>query len=296
MRQSIIILSFNSEATIGNTIAAARKVSDDIHVVDSFSTDSTPDIVRQHNAHFITHEFRNYSHQRNWSIDNLPLKYEWELHLDADEVLSEELISELNDLSAAGEVAGYFIPRLVQFMGRYMRHGGMFPIWHMRLFQRGLGRCEDREYDQHFIVSGATAKLRGALIDEIRMPLTEWTTRHNRWSDAEVRELRTLKGTTNHAKLVGNPVERKRYLRNVYSHQPLFFRAFLLFVYRYIIRLGFLDGKEGLVFYCLQTFWFRFLIDSKLYEQQLADNERPRLSAQRVLPTEASRAAAAKGN
>jgi glycosyltransferase involved in cell wall biosynthesis len=274
MPLSIVILTYNSEQTIENTLIAAGRVSDDIHVVDSFSTDNTLSLSGQHGAHFVHHEFVNYSRQRNWAIEHLPLKHEWELHVDADEILSEQLILELNALKAThcSDIQGYFIPRLVRFLGRPIRHGGMYPIWHMRLFRRGHGRCEDREYDQHFIVHGRTSKLRGAMIDDIKMPLREWVNRHNQWSDAEVRELlRRSRITQVRARLTGNPIEIKRYLRARYLALPPFSRALLFFLYRYLVRFGWLDGTPGLIFFVLQTFWFRFLIDSKLYEQALSD-------------------------
>jgi glycosyltransferase involved in cell wall biosynthesis len=257
-----------------DTIRAAALVSDDIHVVDSFSSDATCASARQLGAHLVQHEFRNYAAQRNWAIANLPLKYDWELHLDADEHLSDTLVAELNRLrpeQMPGDFVGYHVARLVRFLGRPIRHGGMFPIWHMRLFRRGAGRCERREYDQHFVVNGPTGKLRGWLIDDYRSPLTEWVQRHNKWSDAEVREL-TSDPTGRfliEPSLFGSPLERKRYLRRAYQRLPRFARAFLLFGYRYFLRLGFLDGKEGLVFFVLQTLWFRFLVDAKLLEREL---------------------------
>jgi len=220
---SVIVLTFNAEATIGATLASARKVSDDVHVVDSFSTDRTLDIAREAGAQVVQHEFANYSAQRNWATDTLPLRHDWELHLDADERLSDELAAEINALMVAAppkEVAGYHIPRLVHFHGRALRHGGMYPIYHLRLFRHGRGRCEMRKYDQHFFVDGATARLNAPMIDDIR--------------------------------------------------QPLFLRAFLLFLYRYVWKRGFLDGTEGMIFYVLQTFWFRFLVDAKLYERRKA--------------------------
>jgi hypothetical protein len=109
------------------------------------------------------------------------------------------------------------------------------------------------------------------MIDDLRMPLTEWTVRHNRWSDAEVEEqgAQRQEGRVQ-PRLTGNPVERKRYLRHLYNNAPLFVRPFGLFFYRYFLRLGFLDGPEGFIFYVLQTFWFRFLIDAKLFERRQA--------------------------
>jgi glycosyltransferase involved in cell wall biosynthesis len=269
MTLSVVILTFNSEATIGATLASARRVSDDVHVVDSGSTDGTLAIAAQHGARIVGHEFESYGAQRNWAIDHLELRHGWELHLDADERLTEPLIAAIADLQRRGfpePAVGYFIPRLVYFLGRPIRHGGMYPIWHMRLFRRGRGRCEARRYDQHFQVDGPTGRLPHPMIDDIRMKLGEWVSRHNRWADAEVDEL--LHGGGGIApRLGGNPVERKRALRGAYNRLPRFLRALLLFLYRYVLRLGFLDGRAGLIFFVLQTFWFRFLVDAKLYER-----------------------------
>lgn len=272
MSISVIILTFNSDETIAATLQSAYRVSDDIHVVDSFSTDNTLEIARRYGANIVQHGFENYGAQRNWAIDNLTIKYDWELHLDADERLSDGLVEELNRLKSSfpDNVFGYYIPRLVYFMGRPIRHGGMFPIWHMRLFRHGFGRCESRQYDQHFYVNGLTSRLSQPMIDDHRMSLSEWVARHNRWADAEVDELLNP-GTTEviTGNLSGTPVEKKRALRGFYNRLPLFFRSFTLFLYRYVFRLGFLDGREGLIFFVLQTFWFRFLVDAKLFEKRL---------------------------
>ena len=272
MSISVIILTFNSEKTIEATLESAFRVSDDIHIVDSFSTDKTQEIARRYSTNFVQHEFKNYGTQRNWAIDNLTLKYEWELHLDSDERLTDLLVEELNSfkLLFPANVYGYCIPRLVHFMGRPIRHGGMFPIWHMRLFRHGFGRCEYRLYDQHFYVKGATRRLTHPMIDDHCMSLFEWVARHNGWADAEVQELiEPTKGRIIAGRMQGNPVERKRALRGFYYRMPLFVRPFLLFLYRYVFRLGFLDGREGLTFFVLQTFWFRFLVDAKLFERRL---------------------------
>jgi hypothetical protein len=151
-----------------------------------------------------------------------------------------------------------------------LRHGGMSPTWHLRLFRNGAGRCEERQYDQHFyLTQGSTGQLQGYMIDEIRMSLSEWTARHNRWSDAEVMEqTRAMQTVRIQPRFRGNPLERKRFLRGLYNGAPLFVRPYALFFYRYFLRLGFLDGREGFIFWTLQTFWFRFLIDAKLFEQR----------------------------
>ncbi|MBL0930394.1 MAG: glycosyltransferase family 2 protein [Alphaproteobacteria bacterium] len=270
---SVVILTFNSEATIGATLQSLAGLTNDVHVVDSGSTDNTHDIVAASGAQLVHHPFENYGSQRNWAIANLPLRHEWQLHLDADERLTPELKAEIATLLAApvdSAISGFYVPRLVHFHERPLRHGGMYPIYHMRLFRTGKGRCEDRKYDQHFFVEGGTRNLTHPMIDDIRLTLTEWTARHKRWADAEVDEILNPGGDGVIQAGSGDPVAEKRRARGWYYRAPLFLRAFLLFFYRYVVKLGFLDGKEGLIFYVLQTLWFRFLIDAKLYERRKA--------------------------
>ena len=270
MRPAVILLSFNSEDTVGATLARARQVSDEIFVVDSNSIDGTVELARSLGATVVQHPFEHYGAQRNWAIDNLPITKPWQLHLDADELMESELVEAIQALPEEPEYSGYFLPRYVRFLGRVLRHGGMSPTWHLRLFRTGEARCEDRKYDQHFLLKhGTSRKLAGVMVDDIRMSLTEWTSRHNRWADGEVEELDT---TESSGRLQpdprGNPAQRKRFLRQKYNQMPLFIRPFCLFVYRYFFRLGFLDGTEGFIFWVLQTFWFRFLVDAKIWEKR----------------------------
>ncbi len=277
MRPSVILLAFNSEDTLGATLERARQVSDEIFVVDSFSKDGTVALAECYGAQVVQHAFENYGAQRNWAIDHLAITGKWQLHLDADEVMDDALVAAIQALPEEPAVAGYFVPRYVKFLGRVMRHGGMSPTWHLRLFRSGVGRCEDRKYDQHFLLSGdgdkKTGQLPGVMIDDIAMSLSEWTARHNRWADGEVAE---MDAKNEAGRLVadarGNPAQRKRALREKYNNLPLFVRPFLLFGYRYFFKLGFLDGTEGFIFWVLQTFWFRFLIDAKIWEKR---NVRP---------------------
>ncbi len=272
MKPSVIILTYNSELSIGETIASIRPLTDDIHIVDSFSKDRTVEIACELGAQVIEHPFESYGAQRNWAIDNCPVRNAWQLHLDADERVTPELLTEIQALPENSIETGFILPRLVMFLGRSIRHGGLYPTWHIRLFRNGLGRCEMRKYDQHFyVLSGSTRQLKHDMIDDIRMPLTEWTFRHNRWADAEVEE-QSAAGNDQEVRVAadraGNVIERKRALRDRYNRAPLFLRPFLLFFYRYFLKLGFLDGTEGFIFYVLQTFWFRFLIDAKTFERR----------------------------
>jgi len=269
---SVVILTYNSELTIRNTLESACLVSDDVHIVDSYSSDNSLAIALACGASVVQHPFKNYGAQRNWAIDNLPLRYNWQLHLDADEYLSPGLIAELNNLKhdfGRNGVDGYYVPRMIRFLGCNLRFGGLYPTWHMRLFRTGAGRCERRRYDQHFIVQGKTAKLNYPIVDDHQMTLFEWTARHNRWAEAERDDLLcpAAEGVIA-GKLTGSVVQRKRALRNCYYQFPLFVRPVLLFFYRYFLRLGFLDGVPGLIYIVLQAFWYRFLVDAKLYELQ----------------------------
>jgi glycosyltransferase involved in cell wall biosynthesis len=285
MKPAVVILTFNSEESLGLTLGQARRVSDEIFVVDSLSTDGTAALARSLGATVVEHIFEHYGAQRNWAIDHLPITCGWQLHLDADEVMDERLVAAIQSLPDEPEAAGYFVPRYLRFLGRVLRHGGMSPTWHLRLFRTGVGRCENRKYDQHFLLpdGGRTARLAGVLIDDVHMPLSEWTARHNRWADGEVAELasHTMAGRVA-PRAFGNPVERKRFLRRIFNGAPLFARPVALFFYRYVVRFGFLDGVEGTIFWVLQTFWFRFLVDAKIWEQRHATSVRAPLALPRA--------------
>jgi glycosyltransferase involved in cell wall biosynthesis len=276
MRPAVVVLSFNSEDTLSATLRRARLVSSQIFVVDSFSKDGTVELARSLGATVVQHPFEHYGAQRNWAIDNLPITCPWQLHLDADEILDDKLVAAILDLPAEPEHSGYFVPRNLRFLGRVLHHGGMNPTWHLRLFRTGVGRCEDRKYDQHFLLlSGTSGQLAGFMVDDIRMSLSEWTARHNRWADSEVAELDSGESAGRlHPDVHGNPAQRKRYLREKYNRLPLFVRPFGLFCYRYFFRLGFLDGTEGFIFWVLQTFWFHFLVDAKIWEKRHAVRSR----------------------
>jgi glycosyltransferase involved in cell wall biosynthesis len=276
MPVSVIILTFNSAATLPQTIAAAKLVSDDIHVVDSYSTDGTVELARAAGAAVVQHAFERYDLQRNWAIETLPLKHGWELHLDADERPTPELAVEINRVMAdpPDGVDGYMVPRLIHFLNAPIRHGGMYPNWHLRLFRRGKGRCERRLYDQHFLLPGGgrVERLTAPMIDDMRMSLEEWTRRHLRWAEAQAAMAVEGGGEGEiPGRWTGSPIERKRALRRFYGRVPALVRPFLFFFYRYVLRLGFLDGVPGLIFFVLQTFWFHFFVDARIYERRLME-------------------------
>ena len=276
---TIIILTFDSAASLAQVIESCRNFQARILVVDSHSADETVVIAESLGCEVVRHPFENYSVQRNWAQQYADLRpNDWVLHLDSDEVLSPELAESIQAAmqNAAPEIDGYLMRRLSYFLGKPICYGSLNPSWHLRLFRAAKGCCEDRLYDQHFIVPGATARLSGVLYDLQITTLEKWTAAHNRWSSAEAREVLTQKAAyqrddSRHlrASLRGDLRMKKRWLKNnVWYRTPLLFRCFGFFFYSYFLRLGFLDGKAGLVYHVLQSFWFRFLVDAKIMEQQ----------------------------
>jgi glycosyltransferase involved in cell wall biosynthesis len=270
---SVVVLSYNEEANLPACLASLERLDCEVLVVDSGSTDRTRDIARDAGAAVFEHPFETYGAQRNWAQHNLPLTADWVLHLDSDERLTPELVVEINGMlrKPPADVDGFLFRKRTFFMGRWIKHGGHYPSYHLRLFRKDRGGCEERLYDQHYVVSGNVRMLQHDYIDVLTSDLSAWSARHVRWAELEAREIMEGYETEGRveASAFGNPIERRRWLREgVYWRMPLFLRAFLYWLYRYVARCGFLDGKEGLVFHFLQGFWFRFLIDAKLFEMR----------------------------
>jgi glycosyltransferase involved in cell wall biosynthesis len=272
---TVIILTFNEERNLPACLESLDALHCETIVVDSGSTDRTIEIARSAGAQIAAHAFENYAAQRNWAQENLPIHTEWVLHLDADERLSPELATEIgealgvNGKARHDKIDGFLLRKRTFFMGRWIRHGGHYPSYHLRLFRKEKGCCEERLYDQHFIVEGNIVKLKHDYVDVLTSDLNTWTQRHVRWAELEAREI--FFGDKGNAQVratfFGNPIERRRWLRSgLYGRSPLFVRAFAYWIYRYFLRLGFLDGKEGFIFHFLQGFWFRLLVDIKLDE------------------------------
>lgn len=268
---SVIVLTYNEEVNLDHCLRGVADWADQIIVVDSMSTDATQAIAKRYGAEVYEHAFKNQAQQFNWALDHLAIRNEWILRLDADEYILPELVREIvHTLShAPHEISGFFMKRRVYFMGRWIKHGGYYPTWILRLFRKGAGRSEEREMDEHIIlIKGEAGYLKHDFVDENLNKLSWWIERYNRYSTREVSAMRAAHGEVSE-KLGGSQTERKRWLKNnLYYQSPKFLRAFLYFVYRYFFLLGFLDGAQGLVFHFLQGFWYRFLVDAKMYEAE----------------------------
>ncbi|MFA5411629.1 MAG: glycosyltransferase family 2 protein [Candidatus Omnitrophota bacterium] len=272
---SVIILTHQEEKNLQDCLESIQGWVENIFIVDAYSTDKTLEIARRYTDKIHQHPWENYAKQFNWALENLPLNTEWVMRLDADERLTaglkDELISSLNNL--APEISGLYVKRRVYFLGKWMRHGGYYPAWLLRLWRKDKGYCEKRYMDEHIkLREGRPGFLRNDIIDENRKNLYFWIDKHNRYATREAidilnSEYHFLPFDTLEEKLQGTQEARKRWLKTkIYLKSPLFIRAFLYFIYRYFIKLGFLDGPQGLTWHFLQGFWYRFLVDAKLYE------------------------------
>ncbi|KHJ36970.1 putative glycosyl transferase [Pedobacter glucosidilyticus] len=271
---SIIILTYNEEKNIEACLQSISSLQCPIFIVDSGSQDKTLAIAQKYNVQIFHHPFENYGAQRNWALQNLPITNPWVLNMDADHRMSNELKTELQQIfqeDVSPTVKGFLISRKTIFMGKWIKYGGHYPTYHAILFRKDSGSCENKLYDQHFVVEGYCAKLKGDMIDILTDSLQSFTLRHNKWSDLEAHD--QFFGPQNHeekklvqADIQGNALEKRRYIKSIYEKFPLFVRPFIYFFIRYFLKLGFLDGKRGLIFHFLQGFWFRFLIDAKIYE------------------------------
>lgn len=274
MTLTVVILTKNEERHIERALASVSDIADRCVVVDSGSTDSTLDLARIAGAEVLEHRWVNHATQFNWALNQLPADTEWVLRLDADEIITRTLACEIREslLNLPFEIRGIYISRRMHFLGRRIEWGGIFPVRVLRLFRHGSGHCENRWMDEHIIVDGATADFTGEIIDDNLNSLTWWTEKHNSYASREVVDILNQEHEFMPRETVANlrggqQAGVKRWIKErIYSRLPGGFRAFTYFFYRYIIRLGFLDGKEGTAFHILQGFWYRYLVDMKLHE------------------------------
>ncbi|MBA4039903.1 MAG: hypothetical protein C0468_06220 [Planctomyces sp.] len=266
----VLIATYNESAHIAQTVANARRLGN-VYVLDSLSTDGTQGIARQAGATVVEHPFENYSRQKNWGLDNLPLTAEWVFILDADERITPALEEEVRRTVADPRAAdGYFVNRVVIMMGRAIWHGGMFPSWNMRLFRRGKCRYEDRSVHEHMICDGPTAYLRGLMLHIRRETIGEYIAKHIRYADMESDEwLKQRLGSDRSARAgrLFRDAGRFRLIlrRDVWPRVPM--QPLIRFIYMYFFRLGFLDGAAGWHLACLMAS-YEYMI-KLLYRQKL---------------------------
>ncbi len=271
---SVVILTYNESVHIRRAIESVRPFAAAIIIVDSYSTDDTCAIARECGARVLQRTFVHQADQLQWAMDNAGIDTTWVMRLDADEYVMPELADEIQArLSGLSEdICGIVLKRRVHFMGRWIRHGGYYPVRLLRMWRSGKASVEQRLMDEHlYLLEGQSMEFRHDIVDENLNHLTWWTEKHNRYATREAaewlgRKHGFLAEQENH-RFGSNQVEAKRwYKHNLYDRMPLLFRVFIYFNFRYVIRLGFLDGRPGLVWHVLQGFWYRFLVDAKILQ------------------------------
>lgn len=271
---AVIILTFNEEKNLPQALASVRGWTQEIFVLDSFSTDRTIEIARETGCVVVQHRFVNYAKQRNYALDNLPIHSEWVLFLDADEWLPDDLKQEITTLVATvPKENGFYIKWRMIWMGRWIRRG-YYPSSILRLIRHGKGRCEDRGINEHMIVEGKTGQLRNDFIHEDRKGVTEWIAKHNGYAAREAQELLNTQSGPGYkeieAKLTGTQAQRKRWLRRkIWNRLPPLIRPFFYYFYRYVLLGGFLEGREAFIYHFLQGLWFPMMIDIKFIEHKV---------------------------
>ena len=269
---TVIILTFNEELHIERCVKNALKFSKHIFVVDSFSTDKTIEIAEGLGAKVFQNPFVNQAVQFNWALDNLQINTEWVLRLDADEYLTEKLVEEIykkvNTLPES--VSGIVIPLRRVFLGREIKRGtGTIKL--LRLFKYRKGRSEVRNMDEHIqLLEGKSIEFKYEFVDDNLNNLSWWTQKHNGYAIREAIDLLDIElgllNSTSEKVQISEQAATKRRRKHKYVNQPLFWRSFAYFIYRYFFKLGFIEGKEGFLWHFLQGWWYRTLVDAKIWE------------------------------
>ena len=277
---SVIVPVRNEACNLPRCLRSLTGVGE-VYVIDSQSTDDTVAIAQSHGAKVTQFYYAGgWPKKRQWAIDTLPLAYDWILLLDADEVLTPKLVEEIRRVLQNSEVDGYAIRLQMYFLGRILRHCDA-SFWKLSLFRKGRGRFECRLKDQdtsmadieiheHVVVDGPTAQLRNSVLHHNVDSLSRYILKHNEYSNWEARVLLQPEGDSEEvrADLFGTQAQRRRWLkRNLYRlpGSPV-----LLFLYRYLFRLGFLDGVPGLI-YCTFQAVQMFHSKAKIYELRNRD-------------------------
>jgi glycosyltransferase involved in cell wall biosynthesis len=274
---TVLMTTRDEEANLPPSLAAIAGWADQVCVLDSDSSDRTLEIARDHGAEVTS---LAYEHGRiipwifQWGLDNLPLRHEWVLLLEADQRVTPELRAEIETLLARSSIRenGFYLRRRQIFRGKPIRFGGYGGKRMLKLFRRGAGELDPVEQDTRVYVRGEVGRLRGALEEHNRKEdaILFYLGKHLRYAEAFAREEHRRRSEGIDFKIAGRPLgtpdERIVWQKRLWYRLPLYWRPFLYFFYRYFLLLGILDGPNGFLFHFLQAFWFRLVVDARLSE------------------------------
>jgi len=276
---SVLIPAKNEESNLPACLESVAR-ADEVFVVDSQSSDRSIEISTNYGANVVQFYFNGrWPKKKNWSLDNLPFRNEWVLIVDCDERITPELWDEIATVIQDPNYNGYYLNRRVFFLGQWIRYGGKYPDWNLRLFKHKSGRYEnlntedipntgDNEVHEHVILDGKVGYLKNDMLHIDFRDIYHWLERHNRYSNWEARVYYNIltgndESGTIGANFFGDAVQRKRFLKKIWVKLP--FKPLLRFILFYFIRLGFLDGKAGYIYGRLLS-QYEYQIGVKLYE------------------------------
>lgn len=279
MNIGVIILTKNEEIHISRCMDSVSKISDKIFVVDSYSDDNTVSIVKSHGGLVKQRNWKNYSDQFQWAIDNFPFDVDWLMRIDADEYLSDELCLNVNNINEKELVNNnsIYVNRRIVFNGKWIRRGGIYPTELLRIWRIKCGKIEDRWMDEHIVVRNESSiKLKGDIIDENINNFTWWINKHNSYASREALDYLIHKFKLHEEEIVLKSLRKsgvKRILKEtIFENSALLVRPIIYFIYRYFFRLGFIDGVEGFIWHFMQGLWYRMLVDVKIWKVKKAIN------------------------
>lgn len=291
---TVIILTYNEEIHLRRCLDNIRNVARTIFIIDSFSTDRTLEIAKEYGAIILQNKWENnYAKQLNWALEHASIQTQWVLRLDADEYLLPELLEELiRKVPVLPEdVSGVEFKRRHYFLNKWMKHG-IYPVFQLRLFRYGKGICEQRLMDEHIqLLEGKCAVFENDFVDHNLNNLSSFCQKHINYAIREAIDLLDIEldlfgySREEDMKILATQAVHKRMIKHRYVRMPLFWRSFVYFCYRYFLKGGFLEGKEGFLWHFLQGWWYRTLVDAKVLEiKQVCgtDKEKIRLYLERV--------------
>jgi glycosyltransferase involved in cell wall biosynthesis len=270
---SFLMLTLNEELNLVHSLPILGGWADDIVILDSFSTDRTLEVAAKFGARVVQHKFEGHARQWLWGMQHIDFKHEWVFMHDPDHRLMPQLKAELEAMFARGvpaDVNGFYVKRRNVFQGKWIRHGGYYPTYMLKLVRRHRVSFDEHEFDYRAYVPERTLTLQHDIIEENlkEEDITFWIDKHNRFAvrqaEEEMYRAQHPGSWKTAPRLSGNPDQRTLWLKKHWYRMPLFVRPFLYFFYRYFLRLGFLDGKKGFIFHFLQAFWYRLIVDVKL--------------------------------
>lgn len=287
---TVVVLTYNEELHIRRCLENVAPIAKRVVIVDSFSTDKTLEIAREFpNVDILQNKWENnHAKQFNWGLDHANITTKWVLRLDADEYLTKELVEELKTKlpGLPEDVSGIVLKRRHIFLDKWMKRG-IYPVKLMRIFRNGKGRCENRLMDEHIQLSeGRAVEFEHDFCDHNLNNLSWFCHKHVNYAIREAVDLLDIEfdltgsAATDDSKNISAQAIAKRRKKHAYARKPLFWRSTAYFLYRYILKGAFLEGKEGFLFSFLQGWWYRTLVDAKVLEiKRKTGGDRERIKA-----------------